>query len=169
MQAESLCLELAGGAELIRTLLTGITADDARFKPGADSWSMLEVVCHLYDEEREDFRQRLDIILHRPGDVWPPIDPDGWITARRDNERDLPVMLERFLSERRQSLEWLRSLTSPHWEAEYPTRFGAMKAGDMLSSWVAHDHLHARQLVDLRRQRVLRLTQPYDVRYAGEW
>jgi hypothetical protein len=24
--------------------------------------STLEVVCHLYDEEREDFRQRLDLI-----------------------------------------------------------------------------------------------------------
>jgi hypothetical protein len=169
MQAESLFVELAGSAELIRQLLTGMTPDDARFKPGADWWSMLEVVCHLYDEEREDFRQRLDIILHRPGDAWPPIDPVGWVTARRYNERDMPHMLERFLTERRQSLEWLRSLTSPRWEAEYPTPFGAMKAGDMLSSWVAHDHLHMRQLVELRRHRVVRLTQPYEVRYAGEW
>ena len=169
MQAESLFLELASGAESIHQLLTGISPDDARCKPSADSWSMLEVVCHLYDEEREDFRQRLDIILHRPGDACPPIDPAGWVSARRYNERDMPEMLELFLSERRQSLEWLRGLTSPRWEAEYTTRFGVMKAGDMLSSWVAHDHLHMRQLVELRRQRVLRLTQPYDVRYAGEW
>jgi DinB superfamily len=169
MQAESLCQELASGAELIRQLLTGISTDDGRFKASADSWSMLEVACHLYDEEREDFRQRLDIILHRPNDGWPPIDTVGWVTARGYNERDLADMLERFLSERRQSLEWLRGLTSPNWEAEYATPFRVMKAGDMLSSWVAHDHLHTRQLVELRRHRVLRLTQPYDVRYAGEW
>jgi hypothetical protein len=169
MQPESLFLELAGGADLIRQLVAGQTPDDARFKPGADSWSVLEVVCHLYDEEREDFRQMLDIILHRPGDAWPRNDPVGWVTARRYNERDLEEMLERFLTERRQSLDWLRSLTSPRWEAEYLTPYRVITAGDMLSSWVAHDHLHMRQLVELRRHRVLQLTQPCDVRYAGEW
>ena len=169
MEAEPLFVELAGSAELIRALAAGLSTGEARSRPSADAWSVLEVICHLVDEEREEFRRRLDIILHRPGDAWPPIDPVGWITARRYNERDMPDMLERFLSERRQSLGWLRSLTSPHWEAEYPTRFGVMKAGDMLSSWVAHDHLHTRQLVELRRQPLLGLTRPYDVRYAGEW
>ena len=169
MQAETLFQELSAGADLFRQLLSAVTPDDARFKPAPDSWSMLEVTCHLYDEEREDFRQRLDIILHQPQAEWPPIDPVGWVTARRYNGRELGDMLERFLAERQQSLTWLRSLQSPRWDAECTTRFGVMKAGDMLSSWVAHDHLHTRQLVELRRPRLVRLAEPYDVRYAGEW
>ena len=44
-----------------------------------------------------------------------------------------------------------------------------MKAGDLLASWVAHDNLHTRQLVELRRSRLVELAQPYDVRYAGDW
>jgi hypothetical protein len=44
-----------------------------------------------------------------------------------------------------------------------------MKAGEMLSCWVAHDNLHMRQLVELRRSRLENLTAPYYLGYAGEW
>jgi hypothetical protein len=44
-----------------------------------------------------------------------------------------------------------------------------MKAGDMFASWIAHDSLHIRQLVELRRHRIKNITKPYDIRYAGEW
>ena len=44
-----------------------------------------------------------------------------------------------------------------------------MTAGDMLSAWVAHDNLHIRQLVELRRFRIEKVTKPYKIRYAGEW
>ncbi len=44
-----------------------------------------------------------------------------------------------------------------------------MKAGELLAAWVAHDNLHMRQLVELRRARLVNLTAPYDVSYAGEW
>ena len=169
MQFEILIQELENSAQIIRQLVAGITADEARSRPGPVSWSVLEVVCHLYDEEREDFRQRLDIILHRPEEPLPPIDPEGWVTGRKYNDRDLAEMLDNFMTERSRSLAWLRSLSAPYWEAVYSTPFGQIKAGDMLASWVAHDNLHTRQLVELRRSRVVNITQPYDVRYAGDW
>jgi hypothetical protein len=123
----------------------------------------------LYDEEGQDFRQRLDIILHRPQEPWPPIDPDGWVTARQYNNRELAEALDGFVAERARSLTWLTSLSAPNWEAGYAAPFGPIKAGDMLASWVAHDHLHTRQLVELKRARIVSLAQPYGVRYAGEW
>lgn len=169
MQCEVLYQELAHGAEIIRALVAGITRTEARSRPSAESWSVLEVVSHLYDEEREDFRQRLDIILHRPEETWPPIDPVGWVTARRYNEGDLAETLENFAAERNKSLAWLRSLSAPNWEAECMAPFGPIKAGDMLACWVAHDNLHMRQLVELRRGRVVSIAEPYDVRYAGDW
>lgn len=169
MQFETLYQELAHGPEIVRTLVAGVSLQEARFKPSPETWSILEVVCHLYDEEREDFRQRLDIILHRPADPWPPIDPVGWVTARSYNTRDLSEMLESFQVEREKSLAWLKGLAQVDLEAECRTSFGSMKAGDMLSSWVAHDNLHTRQLVELRRARLENLTAPYDIRYAGDW
>ena len=82
MDAGKLTRELELGTGMVTALLDGVSAEEARFKPTPETWSMLEVLCHLYDEEREDFRQRLDILLHRPTDSWPPIRPTEWVTER---------------------------------------------------------------------------------------
>jgi len=65
MEFNILYQELEHSTEMIRALLAGVDPEAARLKPSAESWSILEVVCHLYDEEREDFREHLDFILHR--------------------------------------------------------------------------------------------------------
>jgi DinB superfamily len=182
MQFDVLYQELARGAVMIQALVAGVTPEEARARPAPEAWSVLEVVCHLCDEEREDFRQHLDHILHRPDQTWPPINPygtpgspGGWVTARRYNERDLAQSLDEFLAERKHSLAWLKELSSPDWDRAATASFGplaeqiSIKAGDMLASWVAHDNLHMRQLVELRRARLLRLAEPYDVQYAGGW
>ena len=59
MEFKELRAELQRNGETIQKLLDGVTPVQARRKPAPDAWSMLEVICHLYDEEREDFRQRL--------------------------------------------------------------------------------------------------------------
>jgi len=169
MQPAILRRELAHGVEIVRQLVAGVSPAEARLKPTPETWSILEVVCHLYDEEREDFRPRLDIALHRPEEKWPKIDPAGWVTTRRYNDRDLVQALDGLLTERESSLTWLHGLSEPNWEAEYAAPFGPIKAGDLLASWVAHDNLHTRQLVELRRSRLLGMVAPYRVKYAGDW
>lgn len=169
MQFEILRQDLAHGAEIIRALTMGVTPAEARTKPNPESWSILEVMCHLYDIEREDFRPRLDGILHRPAEEWTPIDPQSWIMARGYNERNLAETLDGFLAERDKSLAWLKGLPTPDWEAEYTDQHGSIKAGEMFAAWVAHDNLHTRQLVELRRLRIESLVEPFDIGYAGEW
>lgn len=161
--------ELAQGAETIAALVAGVAPDEARRRPAPDAWSLLEVVCHLHDEEREDFRPRLDVVLHRPEEAWTRIDPAGWVTARRYNERDLAEALQGFVVERERSLAWLGSLTAPDWSREYQAPFGRITAGDLLVSWAAHDLLHTRQLVELRRARLLTQAGPHSTQYAGDW
>jgi len=137
-------------AERIRVLVEGVSDEQARWKPDAASWSILEVVNHLYDEEREDFRVRLDLLLHQPEIVAPPIDPQAWVTARAYNERDRGESLGNFLAERRRSLDWLRGLGAPDVAAEIVMPWGAVyHPGDMAAAWVSHDLLHLRQLVEL--------------------
>lgn len=169
MKFEMLYQELKNSTEMIRALLSNVTQAEARLKPDADSWSVLEVTCHLYDEEREDFRDHLDLILHRQNEEWQVIDPQGWVTQRKYNEQDFSEMQQKFFAEREKSLEWLQGLSSSNWETTYTSQFGSMKAGDMLASWVAHDNLHIRQLVELRRMRIENITKPYEIGYAGDW
>jgi len=169
MDVEQVVARMAESAAAIRAVLAGITDAQARWKPDPDSWSMLEVVNHLWDEEREDFRQRIDYTLHRPGETWPPIDPAGWVTARRYNERDPAASSAGFLSLREDSLAWLRTLRAPDWQAAYQAPWGEITAVDLLASWAAHDLLHLRQLVELRWALTTRELEPYRVAYAGDW
>ncbi len=169
MEFETVYQELAQGAAIIRALVMGVTQAEAQIRPTPQSWSILEVICHLVDEERDDFRQRVDFMLNRPGEKWPPIHPDAWVTERKYNERDLEQSLNDFLTERSQSLAFLKGLKSANWNASHTSEFGERKAGELLGSWVAHDNLHMRQLVELRRFRVQQITSPYDIGYAGEW
>ena len=169
MEFKTLYKELVNSTEMIRALLADISQDEAQIKPNSESWSILEVVCHLYDEEREDFREHLDFILHRQNEEWHRIDPDGWVTERKYNEHNFAEMQEKFFAERKNSLEWLQGISNANWETTYSSQFGSMKAGDMFTSWVAHDNLHIRQLTELRRNKIERITKPYDIQYAGDW
>ena len=51
MRLDVLRRELAQGAETIQGLVAGVSADEARVRPAPDSWSILEVVAHLLDED----------------------------------------------------------------------------------------------------------------------
>lgn len=161
--------QMSDNAERIRLLVQGISEEQARWRPDPASWSILEVINHLYDEERQDFRVRLDIILHRPDEPWPGIDPAGWVRTRNYNERDLDRSLQNFLNERQASLRWLRNFSSPNWDAQYQAHFGAIRAGDMFAAWVSHDHLHMRQLVELHHAYTVQRVVPYQTTYAGDW
>ena len=169
MRLDMLRRELAQGAKTIQGLVAGVSAAEARVRPSADAWSIVEVVAHLLDEEREDFRPRLDLVLHRPQEAWAPIDPAAWVTARGYNDRELAATLSAFLAERERSLAWLAGLSAPDWTREYQASFGPITAGDLAASWAAHDLLHTRQLLELRHHRLLALAAPHRTRYAGDW
>ena len=168
MNSDELINRLEANADVIRDLVQGVSADQSGWRPAPDSWSILEVMMHLLDEEREDFRVRLGLLLHKPGAPWPGIDPQGWVTQREYARQDLTESLRAFLDERTHSIAWLRSLENPSWENknEHPVA-GSIAAGDMLSSWVAHDLLHARQLTKLHLEYVKHLGRPFTVDYAG--
>jgi hypothetical protein len=169
MNSDQLFAQMAASAERIRSLATAVSEEQARWKPDPDSWSILEVINHMYDEERKDFRVRLDIILHHPDQPWPPIDPGGWVTERKYNQRDLSQSVANFQQERETSLAWLKGLSEPNWGVAVAAPFGEVRAGDMFAAWVAHDLLHTRQLVELHWLYTLRAVQPFRVEYAGEW
>lgn len=169
MDFENLISQMSHDAQRIRVLVDGVSDHQARWKPNPDSWSILEVLNHLLDEEKEDFGVRLDLTLFTPDQPWPPIDPEGWVTERRYNERDVQQSLKSFLAARKESLAWLRGLESANWQAAYEAHFGRITAGDLFASWVAHDLLHIRQLVELHWAYTMQKIAPHRADYAGSW
>jgi hypothetical protein len=169
MEFDTLYQELRNSTEVINTLLLGISQEEAQDRPTPTAWSILEVVCHLYDLEREDFREHLDFILHRQDEEYHVIDPQSWVVERRYNEQNFQTMQDEFFAERRKSLQWLKGLAGADWDTTYTSQYGSVSAGEMFSCWIAHDNLHIRQIVELRRARIERITKPYPIEYAGDW
>lgn len=170
MNDKALIARLAANPPRIRALVEGISVEDARWRPTPGAWSILELLGHLGDEEREDFRARLDVLLKKPGVLGPPIDPEHWVHERRHNERDPQDLLRTFEEERARSVAWLGGLEAPAWGNGYEhPAFGTLRAGDILAAWVAHDLLHIRQMTHLHWQRLRDIAEPYGLGYAGKW
>jgi len=169
--ADDLIGHLERSADVIRAIVRMTSPEQQTWKPdsNSDPWSVLEVIGHLLDEEREDFRVRLGLVLENPEIGWPAIDPQGWVNERSYATRDLDESLALFLTERRESVQWLRGLRNPEWASAKNHPLGALSAGDLLASWTAHDLLHIRQLVRLHLQYVQQRARPYSTDYAGEW
>ncbi len=161
-------LERSGGA--ICAIVEVASPDDARWRPDPSSWSILEIICHLVDEELEDFRARVLSTLQDPSKAWAPIDPQGWATQRDYQSRDLDLSLSAFQDRRSESIRLLRALESPDWSRAYRhPEFGELSAGYMLSCWAAHDALHLRQLSRRLYQLALRDGSDEQLLYAGSW
>jgi hypothetical protein len=170
LRLDDLGARLRANADVVAALLVGVSDEQARWKPDASQWSVLEVVNHLADEEVEDFRTRLDLTLHRPEAAWPRIDPQKWVVERRYNDQALGESLGRFRARRAESVAWLEGLSAPDWDRahEHP-RFGPIRAGDLMISWVAHDHIHIRQLNRLHRDFLVSSLPGNAPDYAGKW
>jgi hypothetical protein len=75
----------------------------------------------------------------------------------------------KFFEERRKSLDWLIDLSDADWDITYTSEFGPVTAGEMFASWISHDNLHIRQLIELKRFQIEKMAQPYKIGYAGDW
>ena len=156
----------------IAALCAALTPDQSRARGPEGQWSILEILCHLCDEEVLDFRTRVELTLRDPTAAWPAIHPTAWITEHDYASKDLAERLATFARERERSVAWLRSLPAPDWShAHQHPKFGPIAAGTLLVSWAAHDALHVRQIAKRLYELAAREGAPhgFTVNYAGEW
>jgi len=162
--------QLAESAEAVRALAQSFSDEHARWQPDEESWSLKRVMEHLYNEERLDFRKHLKEMFSDPPQPWGAFRPEDYI-AMVDGRQ----ALEGFMEERQASIAWLSALESPDWDTSSQARSGpngdvrTFSAGDVLVSWIAHDILHMRQMVELLYAWNERQALPHSVEYAGGW
>ncbi len=168
MKPEQIIHQLQANRAVFKNLLADKEAM-IKWKPTPEAWSLLEIVCHLYDEEREDFRVRVFHALQNPDHMPPSIDPVGWITSRRYMEQDYEQRLSAFLEERKASVEQLTLLRDPSWDHGFDhPQAGRLTAYTMLANWLAHDYHHIRQ-INRRLYEYLGHSSKVGLGYAGDW
>lgn len=168
MNHQQIIARLGVHRDVFKFLFLDLTEEQARWKPAADKWSLLEVMHHLYDEEREDFRKRLSLVLRDPDEPWPAIDPVGWVRQRHYNAKNVNETVNNFSRERLESIQWLHALTSPDWQAtHHHPKIGPMSAELLLANWLVHDLFHIRQINHLHFAWFQQSAAPVSLNYSG--
>jgi DinB superfamily len=159
--------ELARLPIVLEALLAGLDEAGARMRPATGEWSPVEILCHLRDEESEDFGARLRVIVDGAGE-FTPIDPERWAEERRYHEASLSEALAALRARRQASLDLLASISPTALEGSRPhKRLGHLSGQDILAAWIAHDRIHLTQLTaTLARIWALRW-EPLHSEYAG--
>lgn len=159
--------ELARLPAVLEALLAGLDPAGARTRPATNEWSPVEILCHLRDEETEDFGARLRVIVDGASE-FAPIDPERWAKERRYHEANLPEVLATLRARRQVSLDLLGSISQKALEGSRShKRLGSLSGEDILAAWVAHDRIHLAQLAGtLARIWALRWA-PLRAEYAG--
>ena len=161
--------QLKANSLIFENLLSDVSAEQIKYKPSEGKWSLLEIISHLYDEEKEDFKPRLAKILNEDSN-WDPIDPQVWVISRNYMNNDFYETLNEFLDERKRSIDRLNGLEVKDWnvKAVHP-KIGEFTAYQMLCNWLAHDYLHIRQILKLKYQYLEKDFKSGELKYAGEW
>jgi len=154
---------------VIKSLFNGINPEMYLWKATAKKWCLLEVLCHLVDEEKEDFRPRLKHVLDGKTSPFTPIEPEKWVTERGYINENYELKLEEWLKERQQSVEWLKGLKNVDWTCGINhLTFGFMDGNMLLANWLAHDYLHIRQILGIKYAYQAQMHKQNLV-YAGNW
>ncbi len=146
-------------------------ADPALYtwRPDPVKWSLLEILSHLVDEEKEDFRLRIQHIFSAPETAFPSIDPEGWVKSRQYSSNVYEDKLMELVNERKVSIKYLKNLGDVDWSLGYDhPHFGRMNADMLLSNWLAHDYLHIRQITRYHFE-FLKANSAVKLDYAGRW
>jgi len=169
MNTNYIISELQKNKFVFSALLKNLDSNLILWKSTPQRWCLLEIVCHLLDEECEDFRARLQSTLENPGNEFIPIDPVGWVSSRKYMEREFNAELTEFLDERDNSINFLQELKEPKWDNFYHhPKFGNMTAKLFFTNWLAHDYLHIRQIIKLKFDYLHEITDE-NLNYAGNW
>jgi len=159
--------ELARLPAVLDALLAGLDGTAWRQRPAATEWSPVEIVCHLRDEETEDFGARLHVIADGGG-RFVPIDPGRWPDERAYRDADPTTALAAFRARRAATLAFLETLAPGRLHHAVSHRgFGALSGLDLLAAWVTHDRLHLAQLAATLARLGARRWAPLHAEYAG--
>lgn len=169
MKPETIFQKLKDNQSVFKYFLENKSLEEYTFKSDNNSWCLLEVACHLLDEEVEDFRARVNHVLTTPNLPLLPIAPHKWPLERNYLQKDFESTVEKFLDERQKSVDWLSSLKEPNWQlAVHHPNVGPRSAKKFLVNWLAHDYHHIRQINRIHYA-YLKFLSGDDLTYAGKW
>jgi len=138
----------------LKAALKGVPKKLLLWTPGPGKWSILEIVAHLRDMERDAYLVRYRRILAEDNPTLPDIDGD--FVALRDDYRSLKLteLMRDWLKARKECLKLLKSVKGARWE-----RVGTHETAGLLSMdtllrrhAMGNDEAHLGQIEDIKKR-----------------
>lgn len=140
--------------QTLTSLLSGLSEEWLTCNEGEDTWNAKEVVAHLIEGEKQDWVNRIEIILTKgESKTFQPFDRTGHLQRE---ETTIDALLEEFTTLRERNLEKVAELISKETNFETTGRhpaFGSVKLRELVSTWAAHDLGHLNQITRVMAKR----------------
>ncbi|MFH5183312.1 DinB family protein [Paenibacillus sp. TAB 01] len=135
--------------QALELFLSGLSEGWLQCDEGEGTWNVAEVIGHLIEGERTNWIPRLEFILREGGNQpFPPF--DRYAHLQETAETTIQQKLLAFKTIRSSNLIRLKELIQHESQLELTgshPEFGAVKAKELLSTWVVHDLTHTAQIV----------------------
>lgn len=140
------------GAEVLATVLTGAAGEEVDFTPGADKWSIRQIMAHLADAELVG-AHRLRAVVAEENPTLTSFDEGAW-SKNLDYSRRKPTQsLDSFRRLRAENYELLKELPESAFERTgVHSQNGPMTLRQLLAGYADHAEGHARQLQEVRAE-----------------
>jgi hypothetical protein len=153
--AELPCLDLLEATPgILRGLVAGLSADDVRWKPALDRFSIGEVLAHLSHSEWHCYRARVDLFMAEDRPELEPDDAQMHLEIYR--KADPEDAFHHFEEQRATNVKYLRDLPASAGKrvAFHQGTGTEVTLENMLHEWAMHDLGHIRQVAELVRARM---------------
>lgn len=145
----TLLIQLATLAANLRSHLPAQSVDWTA-RPSPEEWSLVEIVCHLRDVEREVHQARFRALIAQDNAFMPGVSADEWAEERGYRQQDGPAALETFLAARAEMVQLLAPLPAEMWQRQGRHAFlGTTTMHELLFLVARHDEIHWEQIKSL--------------------
>lgn len=131
----------------IASLIRRMPASEWAVRPARGEWSLVEVLCHLRDNEREVNQPRLELMMTEEEPFVAASNTSDWADSRGYIRQDGNAAFKEFLTARLATLETLKSLPEEAWERKARhSVFGPTTLLELVGFMATHDRIHIQQI-----------------------
>ena len=144
--------QLEATPEILRLLMTGLSEEDASWKPAPNRFSIAEALEHLSHTEGHCFRTRVEAMVEEDNPPIEPYDPEVYFAAGQYSGRSAEDSFDHFEEQRELNLEYLRTLPASAADRVGAHRvLGVITVSQLLNEWAFHDIGHIKQIAEIIR------------------
>lgn len=148
---------LAATPQSLKAALKGLSKKVLLWTPAPGKWSILEILCHMRDMEREAYIERYTRILSENEPALPDLDGEALAILRAYRSQKAPEVVREWVALRRQTLQLLRKAGKAQWaRAGIHATAGRLTMEDLIRRHaVGNDEAHLRQIEAIKRRFVV--------------